>query len=841
MFSDQTRDARAEGRWALARLVVKTSAALLGTAAGLNARDAWGDLRFAARQLSRRPTSTLGVIVTLTVGIAATTSLFSVVHAVLLRPLPYGRPHELVLLQSGISRAGQSDATAQSPTYAEFRAFGRTDVLASASVIGVESANLVGGTMPDWVHVASVSSNILRTLEVHPRLGRDFTDGEADAVILTDELWRRLFDADRRVFGRTLTLDGRPYRVVGVLPAGLGFLNGLIRGRLEMLRPLGAGTPVAQSQRFMVVARLARGVTAPQAAARLRGAAASALRSQPGLTIPVGSSVRVSVTPLHDRIVGHASTALWLLFGASAFVMAIACVNVANLLLGQAAARTREMAVRCSLGAMRQHLFRIFLAQSFLLSAAGTGSGVLLAWWVTSVLRTINPRSLPRVDEIRLDAPAVAYAALLGLLTTLLFSLVPLAWWRRRNLVAVLRQVPAVGRDRGVLLARLLVVAEVALSLVLLAGAGLMSHTFLRLAQRDLGYDGRKVLSLFVALRADAYTRPDQQIQFMQRLLADLDATPGVRVAGLVNYPLGEGTGVQVRVTAGADPPGSHADGVLADSRVISPGYLRAVGIPLLRGRDFSFRDVPGGARVLLVSAGLSRRLWGDGDPIGKPLALEAEGTGLVAGVVGDVRDAITSDVTSDTVYQAYSQTAGRFMNLMVKTDGEPLGYVDVVRHAVLAIDRHQSLHLPPTMSTLEQRLAGSVADRFVVLMLLGGFSVIGLVLASVGLYGLIAHGVRQRTQELGVRIAVGAQSWQVVAQVLHEGLALTALGVAVGLGGCAALTRCLRSMLVDLSTADPPALGGAVAILTLVAAFACALPARNATKVDPVVALRGD
>ncbi len=804
------------------------------------------DLRRAFRALRRAPGFVLLVILPLALGIGATTAIFSAVHGVLLRPLAYRDPERLVTVDHLYPSLKGLEAGVSAPGFVDYR--DRTRSFARAAVEAYWQPNLTGAGEPERLVGSRVSGDYFAALGVGAALGRalradEDAPGREQVVVLSDGFWRRRFGGDPRALGRTLVLDGRPHEVVGVMPPGFA---DPFSPRVELWRPL-ALTPEQlaggrTNEWLTLVARLRPGVDVDAARTELRTLAEQLKRADPA-SYPVDWSLKV--TPLRDKNTGRVRPALLVLLGAVGFVLLIAAANVANLLLARGAGRAREVAVRTALGARRAHVVRQLLAESVLLSSAAGVLGAGLAVAGVRALAALAPAALP-AGSVRVDAPVLGFALAVSVATGLLFGLAPAAQASRFALAAVLREGGrgAVGDRAAHLVRRGLVVAEVALALMLLTGAGLLTRSFARLQGVDPGFDARGVLTLTLALPEAKYATDAQRRAFFDALLPRVAAAPGVRAVGAVSdIPFGPGGGTSSFAVEGYQPPPGQP-GPWGDFRVATPGYFEALRIPLRRGRLFAEPDGPGARPVAVVDEELARRYWPGQDPIGKRVAVSASDDGTprwieVVGVVGHAKqDGLDSDARVQ-LYLPFAQAADRSqLSLAVRGAGDPERLLPLVREAVRAVDRDQPV---ADARTLAARVDASVGPRRLSATLLGLFAALALVMACLGLYGVMTYMVAQRAREMGVRLALGAARGTVLALVLRQGLTLAGVGGAVGLVGALALSRLLRSQLYGVRAADPVTLVAVVALLGGVAFLATLVPARRATRVAPATALRGD
>jgi putative ABC transport system permease protein len=805
------------------------------------------DLRFGLRMLQKNPGFSLIAILTLALGIGANTAIFSVVNAVLLRPLPYRDAEQLVMvwhrnvnqggLQAGnfeLSPANFLDLQKQNQSFAQIAAFVNHDF------------NLTSGGEPERVMGWQTSSTLFDVLGIAPVMGRGFTanddrDGAEPVVVISHGFWQRRFGGQANALGQTLRLDERNVTVIGVLPPGFEFP---VKGSdLWMTLSMNAGQANARAAFVLsAVARLKSGVTMAQASSEMETISLSLESAFPRSN----AGVRFAVEPLRERQGGNARTTLYLLLGAVGCVLLIACVNVANLLLARAAVRERELALRAALGAGRQRLLRQMLTESALLSLLGGGGGLLLAWWGVRALRVLDPGGLVRLDQVSLDGRVLSFTLGVSLLTGVLFGLAPALQSSRLNLNQALKEGgrgtagKADNRLRGAF-----VIAEVALSLVLLVGAGLLIRSFVHLLNVDTGFRPERLLTLRVELSQAKVQDPAQAAGFYQQVLERIQALPGVEAASVVNALPIATPGMRSSLTFEDQPDSPPGQPQLGNNRVVSPDYFRSLGIPLLGGRTLTVQDNASAPPVAVINQSLARRYWGAENPLGKRFKLGVRNAAspwlTVVGVVGDVRQEGLSNAPLPEFYTPFTQAHARMARLRVlavRTTGDPLALAGAIKSAIWAIDRDQTIYEVQTMDAI---VAKWLAPRRFNLVLLGVFAAFALVLAGVGIYGVISYTVTQRTKEIGVRMALGASRLDIVRLVVRQGMLLTAAGIALGLAASLALTRFIAGFLFEVRAYDPLTLIGVTLLLTAVACFACWLPARRAAKVDPLIALRHD
>ncbi len=802
----------------------------------------WQDLRYGARMMSKQPGFTLIAALTLSLGIGANTAIFSVVNAVLLRPLTYPDPGRL--MQIGQSGTGGDDGSVGEPKFLFWRDQNQTfEAMALYQPIG-SGVNLASGNDAEYVSALKVSLDFFRALGVAPSLGRGFTreedqPGGERVAIVSYGLWRRRFGADEGLIGRSVAINGANHTVVGVLPPGFQFLPDA-----DVFTPLRPSPEGDSDSNYGAIGRLKPGGAEAQAQADLKLVAEKYRAAFPRRMQPNESAAAVS---LQRSQTADVRSLLWLLLGAVSFVLLIACANVANLQLTRAAARQKEMAVRKALGASRARVARQLITEGVLLALVGGGAGLLLAvWGMDGLTRLIPEGALPYLGEITLDWRVLAFALAASLATGLVFGLAPAFQMARVDVNRALKEgtsrgttAAAQGRLRGGL-----VVAEVALSLLLLIGAALMIQTFINLRRVAPGFDPRNVLTFQISPSGPNYDTTAKTSDFYRRALERVKSLPGVEAAAVTsNLPLS----AQFRMPFAVEGQPPRPESV--QLRLITPEYFRALRIPLRQGREFAETDAAGTGNVAMVNEAFARRYILNADPLNQQLQI---GRGqrplkhLIVGVVGDTKHFGLGAAAPPMMYIPASQSPDSLMLLMrrylsvkfvVRTTADPLLVGEAVREQMRALDAT----LPVTeLRTMEQVVSSSVVSERFNTTLLGLFAALGLSLAAVGIYGVMSYTVAQRTPEIGVRMAIGAQASDILKLlVIRQGLKLTLIGAGLGLLGALGLTRLMKSLLFGVSATDPLTFASITSLLTVVALLACWIPARRATKVDPMVALR--
>ncbi len=801
------------------------------------------DLRFGARMLRTRPGFTAVAVLTLALGIGANTAIFSVVNAVLLRPLPFAEPDRLVSIAETHPELPRLEVAA--PDFEDWREQARvfTD-MAAWSLKDWGKLALTEAGEPEQLQGACVTPNLFPLLGVSPALGRNFLPGENQAghdrvAIVSHGLWRRRFAADPKLVGRAIRLNGENHTVVGVMPQGaqLPFDNDVWLPLSQLgTYPLTSRTP----HMLEVVGRLKAGVTLEQARAEMETIAGRLKEAYPASNKTIG----VTLDTLRERLTGDLKPALLALFGTVGLVLLITCANVANLLLGRATERHREVAVRVALGAGRGRLFRQFLTESLLLAWLGGASGLLLAFWSLPMLRAALPAAttdqFPALKTVSLDLSILCFTLLLTTLTGAIFGLIPAFQLSRLNLNQTLKEGGKAsaggGRRRA---SRALVIAEVALTTVALAGAGLLLRSFQRLTQVDPGFRADHLLSAQLTLPNAKFQNYGQVKSFHQRLLPRIAALPGVEgVAMIDNFPLAASNAKTRFAVEGAPRPESGRFPV-AQIRAVSQDYFRVMGIALKGGRVFTDDDLLNNRNYLIISETLARRYFPNEDPVGKKLLMGVMSPNPVAvpivGVVADVKDLGLATPVEPAIYSS------GFRNrplLMIRTSGEPSGLAAALRQAVSATDSELPLH---RIRTMEESLSASLTQRRLSAFLTGAFAALALLLAAVGIYGVLAWTVGERAREIGIRLALGAQRSDVLKLVVGQGMQLAFLGLAVGLVASLPAARAMKSLLFGVGAGDPATFAVIALLLVFTALLACYIPARKATKVDPVVSIRSE
>ena len=820
------------------------------------------DGRFALRMMRKNPGLTAAALVVLALGIGANTVMFTVVNTVLLRPLPYPDPSRLQLVET-VDENDQPGGTAP-PDYYVYRSRNRAFQSFSSFYFG--SFDVTGDYEPERIRALIVSSDFLGTLQQPPAIGRDLQPrdeqwGDHRVVILTDGFWRRRYAADASILGRRIVLGAEPYTVVGVLPPGFSFLGREAQALVPMSFAPGDNLNTHNNYFLTMVARLGADATPESAAADL-----NRLSQQIIVEHPENRGTHMDVRPLHAALVEDARRALLVLFGAVVFVLLIACADLANLLMARAAARRREIALRIAIGAGRRRVLGQLLTESVLLALCGSALAVILAWLSVGTLNSLSQTVLPRTEGIRIDGVVLGYTALVALATGVLFGLAPA--WRNVDVDPgeALQQGARTGGDaRGHRVRSALVAAEIAMSLVLLIGAGLMVRSIHGLTRVDAGFEPRGVLTVQVGIPRRKYVDEElerrfspqayvKSTRFFTELVEEVRTLPGVSAAGAIDgLPLlGEVWGKNVTLYD-RPLPATIRELPPIQYRVVAGDYFRALAVPILRGRAFADTDAADSAKVAIVNREMVRRHWPDQDPIGKvisvnpPIQLVPRGTVppdyrpdlfTVVGVAADAHYGSLDAAPLPLVYVPFAQGSEgtTTMYLVVRSPVDPASLSAAIRERIRQVDPDVPAS---SILTMEERVSASLAQPRLRAIVLGTFAGLALLLASVGTYGVMSYAARQRTREIGIRMAIGASSRAILKLLLGRGAAMVAAGVAAGLLGAMALTRALRTLLFGVSTSDPLVFAGVTTVLASVAMVAAWVPARRATRVEPAVALR--
>jgi putative ABC transport system permease protein len=804
------------------------------------------DIKYSARRLAKAPAFTAIVVITLALGIGANTAIFSVVNTVLLRPLPYRTPGALVSIEHFYPSLNNMEAPVSARGFRDYR--DKTTSFESVAVEAQFGANLTGSGDPERVPGTRVSGDWFHVLGVSPLYGRtlgrdDDEPGRSHVVVLSHGIWTRLFAANPSAVGKTIELNGESYQIVGVMPSAFhSFFARTADLFVPLALPATAFTAGYTNEYLNSIARLKTGFQFERAQAEMKTFADNLKKANPNNFSPTWT---LKVRTLDDLSSGRIRGVLLVLLGAVGFVLLIACANVANLLLARAAVRMKEIAIRAALGADRGALVRQLLTESVFLALGGGVLGLLLARWSVSSLVALNP-NLPRASEIGVDAGVMAFTLVVSVVTGLLFGLAPALQTSRTNLQDTLKDGTRSGAAdlAGRNVRRGLVVAEVALSLTLLVGAGLLIQSVMRLEGVSPGFDSRNLLVFNLALPGVKYPTDTSAELFAEQLMPRLNALSGVKAAGTTSViPFGGGWSTSSFTIEGLIvPPGQN--GPWGDVRIVTPRFFEAMRIPLKKGRAFTDQDRNGVSPVVVIDEQFVKKYFANTDPIGKRITIgprrgQTDSTWItIVGVVGHAAHEGLDAEPRIQYYFPYAQTGGQGMAVVIRTEGNPTAILPAARDAVHSIDRSLPLS---NVKTMEQLVDASVGQRKLSMILLGVFSVIALLLASIGIYGVMSYSVAQRTRELGIRMALGAARPRVLALVVGQGMTLAGAGVVIGLGAAFGLTRLLATQLYGVSATDAMTFAIVAALLAGVALLATLLPAMRATRVDPVVALRDE
>ena len=805
--------------------------------------DFWQDVRYAFRVLRNSPGITAVVVLTLALGIGANSAIFSVVNNVLLRPLPYRDSASLVWITNKLPARTQplvfdADYFAwrkHCTSFAEITAYSPGS---EYTLTGVGEAERIVGVRATYTY--------LRTLGISPQLGREISADEdrpaaPHVALLSEGLWRRRFSADPGVLGREIALDGKFYTVIGVLPRGFEFPESR---KAELLVPLAVADQEVSTIRAImfvqIIARLKPGITPEAATVELDTLSGPFHASFPAGLAKMLAGAQAQVMSLHDRFVGNVRPALLLLLGAVGFVLLIACVNVATLQLARAAAREKEIAIRGAMGAGRWRLARQLLTESSLVGIFGGAAGLALGVWLVALVRRFGPRAIPHLDVTQLDGRVILFTIAVSLFSGILFGLAPVFSAFRVSLNDSLKQggSQSSAGKKAVRPQQVLVTIELGMALVLFIGAGLLARSFVRLISIPQGFDSRNVLTARISLPASTYLKEEQQRAFFSQLMERLAALPGVTAAGAgATLPLGGRVFSSIVQVEGRPPvdktPGNQWS---ADVDMVTPQYFTALKIPLKAGRFLDQSDAANGPETVVINEAFERQFFPNENPMGHRIQGVGPAMRTIVGVAADTRQTGIAAQTKPEIYVSSDQSPYSQMSLALRTDGDPMSLAPAVREIVASIDKNVPVY---GVETMDASLASEVASQRFNMALLVGFAALALLLSAIGIYGVMAYAVGQRTHEIGIRLALGAVPGNVLRMILLQGAKLAAFGVVLGLGAGIALTRLLNSMLFEIKATDPLTFAAGALILFAAALAACWIPARRATKVSPLVALR--
>lgn len=812
----------------------------------------WQDVQYGVRMLLKTPGFTAVAILALALGIGANTAIFSVVNAVLLRPLDFKDPERIMVVgEVNRNQKGAEDQTTgiAPANYLDYRADNKSfESIGAFSMTARTGFNLGGVGEPERVTGANVTADLFPTLGVSPLHGRQFQpeeqkQGNNRSVMLSYGLWQRRFGSDPGIVGKTIPMNGFSYLVVGVMPKGFQFPTKDVLPALQSLeKPVEAWVPLAitdqdwtaRGSRFMTaIGRLKPGVTVEQANSDLN-AIAGRLEQQHEQDKGWGAHV----ISLQEQMVGSMKLALLVLFGAVGFVLLIACANVANLLLARAATRQKEIAIRVALGASRGRLIRQLLTESFMLALAGGLLGLLLAVWGVSILVSISPQNIPLSSQFGLDGRVVGFTLLVSFLTALIFGLVPALQASKVDLNATIKEGGRSSGGSGLRLRNILVVAEIALAVILLVGAGLMVKSFVHLESVNPGFDSKGVLTFQYTLPASRYPDDPEVIAFNNQVVERLKSLPGVQtVSGTTALPLGKASNYTSFEIDG-QPPLPPGEMRLAEHIGIFPDYFKTMRVNMLKGRDFTAQDTKQSPPVVIINEAMARQFWPNEDALGKRIKIDYD-QGVareVIGIASDVKNFGLDTAPKPEMYVSQIQFPFQGTFLVARSNGDPKSLSAPITQVISSVDKDQPIY---NVKTMEDIVNNSLARQRFNMLLMTCFAMVAAILAAVGLYGVMAYSVSQRTHELGIRMALGAQRGDILKLIVGHGLMLAAIGVAIGLFGAFALTRVIESLLFGISTTDPTTFGVIALLLVFVSLLSSFIPARRATKVDPMIALR--
>jgi len=798
------------------------------------------DLRFALRTWRKNPVPALAAVLTLAIGVGANTAIFSVIYAVMLKPLPYPDPERLVQIWS-VDLDPRSEPGAmlhRDKQLLSVEEIGRlratSHVLQDIGYYGPWMSNVSAPGEAERIYAAHVSPGLFPALRMAPAMGRafaaaDLAPGREHIAILSDAFWRRRFHGDPAILGQTVTVDGYPCTVVGVMSPGFRLIAPTINEQPDLMQPFPAANDAFGPEPAWTIARLRAGVPLANARAELKVLARQVFRHEPHQPWPRG----FNLVPLDEEVASGIRPALLILFAAAGCVLLIACGNIASLVLAAASAREGELAVRTALGAPRSRLARQLLTESMALSAAGAAAGLLLSFWVVGIVAQLYPDRIPRLESLRPEPAVFAFTALLALATALLFGGLPAWRYSRTDLQQILRGSAAGGRRRSAGFRDLLMTAQIAAALVLLIGGGLLLRSFLLIRAIDPGYQRHNLLVAHLMLDDKTYSGPGQQAAFVQRLVERMNLLPGVEAAGATNsLPLE--FNFLWSVTVGIEGHPELGDQTEIDCRAVTPHFLETMGIGLVAGRFLEPADnaVAGG---VIVNQSFARRYFGAANPVGRRLYFGKEARAIV-GVITDIKDLGLARKTLPAMYLPFDRQPTQFVDLAIRTRNDPRFLVRTVRRELRAIDPNQPLG---KVTTMEDVLHNAVAKPRWYAILIGSFAGLAWLLASVGIYGAVAHAVSRRTHEIGIRMAIGARPADVLRMVLWRGMWPPVAGVVVGLPVAAAASKVLASVLYGVAPLDLRTYGAAAALVPVISLVAAYVPARRATQVDPIAALR--
>lgn len=803
------------------------------------------DVRYGARMLLKRPSFTAVAVISLALGISANTAIFSVVDAILLKSLPYKDADRIILIWGDEISAGVHRSQVSATDVDDWRH--QTSVFEDVTTYGNWSATFLDGGEPERISGIQVGDGYFQIMKGTPLLGRVFLpeeqeEGKDNVLVLDYGLWQRRFGGNPNIVGQKISLSGKPYTVVGVMPADFQTLpKSLVEPQGQFYRPVAEPHDETEraSRHLRSLARLKEGATLAQAQSEMNVIAKRLAQAHPDKNTNYG--VRLITLP-EDTVGGFRAT-LWLLFGAVAFVLLIACANVGNLLLSRSTARQKELAIRAALGAGRMRLVRQLLTESVLLALVGGGLGLLLALWGTGLVESLGSQVTPLLSHVEIDYRVLTFTVVISLAAGIIFGLAPALHVSQPDLNETLKEggrasgTGGAGRNK---LRGLLVVSEIAMALVLLVCASLLIKSVMRLRDVNPGFNPQNVLTMNISLPSAKYPNGAAQTAFYNQILGRIQTLPGVQSAGVTSVlPFSEN--FDGRSLAIEDQPRARGDELSVDLYIVTPGYLRTLEIPLTKGRTLAEADTENAPPAALINETMARELWPNQDPIGKRVKFPGSEKNVqpwrtVVGVVKDVKQYGLDKADKMQLYLPEAQFPTSVVTLVVRTAQEPAGLIAGVRNEIRAVDKDQAVY---SVATMKQLLADSISLRNFSMLLLLVFAVVALTLAAIGIYGVVSYTVTQRTHEIGIRIALGAKTSDVLKLVVNQGMKLVLIGVTLGLVGAFAATRLMSSLLFGISATDPLTFIVVSLLLAAVALVACLIPARRAMKVDPMVALR--
>jgi putative ABC transport system permease protein len=801
----------------------------------------WQDLRYGFRLLLKNPGFTVVAVLTLALGIGANTAIFSIVNGVLFRSLPYRNADKLVMVWHHRPQNPTGEIPASFPDVQDWKK--ENHVFEGLAAYAFNRFRVTGQEGPDETRGIFATPDLFPVLGANPLLGRTLlpSDDRERVVVLSHRLWQRRYNGDPAVIGKTIVLNAESYAIVGVMPPGFLFPTPEIELWLSFASiystvgnaTIGDWISSRSLRGYRVIARLKNGVSIEPAEAEMNTIANRLAHAYPDSNANLG----IHLVPIRKQLLGNIQAALLVLLGAVGFILLMACANVANLMLVRTATRDREIAVRRALGAGQFRLVRQLLTESLLLAILGGMLGLLLAFWGVDVILTLSPDNIPRLDDVRVEGEVFAYTAAISILTGVLFGLAPVAQTWKLNLNETLK---AAGRGssghlHGRRIRGLLVVVEFALALVLLIGAGLMMKSFTRLVAVNPGFNPDHVLTMQVGLTLNQYQKAEQQVAFFQEALRRIAALPGVEAVGASTSmpPMYTQRGSGFTIEGHPAPPPGQAPTALY--MPATPGYWQALGIPLLKGRFFTDGDTADAPSVAVINETLARQHFPQEVPLGQRIRVDGD-LCTVVGIVGDVKYTGLGADVGPQIFVPHAQNPFPGMYLVIRTTPDPQSLIAAIRTEILAVDPEQG---PTRINTMDELLSDAVAQPRFNTFLIGLFGALGLILAAVGIYGVMSFSVAQRTHEIGIRMALGAQSRDVLKLIVRQGVMLALMGVGIGLAAALALTRLMEGLLFSVSVTDPTTFVAISGLLIGVALVACYIPARRATRVDPMVALR--